>query len=108
MVNTKIRAKLTDGTTRVRVLIQHPMHTGREKEAGTETVIPAHFIQRLKVERNGRLMIDCRLSTAVSRDPYLAFRLDGGAEGDRITVSWEDNRGQHDRQETIVRRHAGE
>lgn len=108
MHNTKIRAKLVDGATRLRVLIKHPMHTGRQRDPATGALIPAHYIQRLRVECNDQLMVDCQLSTAVSRDPYLEFRFAGGAVGDRVSVSWEDNLGRSDRQEALVRSRSGE
>lgn len=89
--------------TQLRVLIEHPMHTGRQKDANTGSLIPPHYIQRLKIEHNGDLLIDCLLSTGVSRDPYLAFRFSGGRAGDKINVSWQDNLGRTDQQETLVR-----
>lgn len=98
---TKVRAKLVDGITRLRILIDHPMHTGRQKDSAG-TLIPPHFIEHLKIEHNGRVVVDARLSTAVSSNPYLSFRFRGGNSGDTIRISWQDNLGQTDRQETKI------
>ncbi|MCU0734050.1 MAG: thiosulfate oxidation carrier complex protein SoxZ [Methylotetracoccus sp.] len=102
MSRTKIRAKLTDGTTRLRLLIQHPMHTGRQRDPNTGVIIPPHYIKRLTVEHKGERIVDCQLSTAVSRDPHLAFQFAGGTEGDLVRVTWEDNLGEKDQQETVI------
>lgn len=89
----KIRTKQKDGFTLVRILIDHPMETGRRKEETTGLLVPAHFITKVKIEHNGRLVAIGELSTAVSKDPYLSVRFAGGKSGDRIRVSWVDNLG---------------
>jgi len=102
MVPIKIRTKQVDGMTELRVLIQHPMHTGRQKDPETGALIPPHYLRSLRIERNGELLADCELSTAVSRDPYLSFRFRGGATGDRITARWVDNLGASGTYETVA------
>lgn len=96
----KIRTKRKDGLTLVRILIDHPMETGRRKDEVTGTPVPAHFITEVSIEHNGRLLATGELSTAVSRNPYLSVRFKGGKPGDRIRVSWVDNRGQSESAET--------
>jgi len=89
---TKIRATIKDGVTEVRVLMQHEMENGRRKdEAGN--LIPAWFITEIKAQHNGRTVLEGRFGTSVSKNPYLIFRFRGGAPGDKIVLSWRDNRG---------------
>jgi sulfur-oxidizing protein SoxZ len=38
----------------------------------------------------------------VSRNPVFSFRLKGGAKGDKIEVSWLDNKGETNKIETAV------
>ena len=102
MVPIKIRTKRLDGMTELRLLIQHPMHTGRQRAPSGSTLIAAHYLRELRIERNGQLLVDCELSTAVSRDPYLSFRFEGGTSGDRITVRWTDNLGGAGTEEMLV------
>jgi sulfur-oxidizing protein SoxZ len=102
MVPIKIRTKRLGGMTELRLLIQHPMHTGRQRDPSGDGLIAAHYLSELRIERNGQLLVDCELSTAVSRDPYLSFRFQGGASGDRITVHWSDNLGGAGIEETLV------
>ena len=78
------------------------MHNGRTKDPTTGKPIPAHFIEQITIEHDGRLVADCRLSAAVSRDPYLAVRFRGGKSGDRVKVSWIDNLGQSDAQDAVI------
>ncbi|MBL8432362.1 MAG: thiosulfate oxidation carrier complex protein SoxZ, partial [Dechloromonas sp.] len=40
--------------------------------------------------------------TAVSKNPYLAFRFKGGAAGDRISLTWKDNKGETRTDETKI------
>lgn len=90
---TKIRASVKDGVTEVRVLMQHDMENGRRKdEAGN--LIPAWFITGIKAQHNGRVVLEGQFGTSVSKNPYLIFRFKGGATGDKITLSWLDNRGE--------------
>jgi sulfur-oxidizing protein SoxZ len=89
---TKMRASLKDGATEVRALMQHEMENGRRKdEAGN--LIPAWYITEFQVKHNGRIVLDGQFGTSVSKNPYLVFRIKGGKAGDKITLSWADNRG---------------
>lgn len=93
-MSMKIRTKQEDGLILVRILIEHPMETGRRKDEVTGRIVPAHFITEVRIEHNGRPIATGEFTTAVSKDPYLSVRFAGGKPGDRIRVSWLDNRGQ--------------
>ena len=97
----KMRATLAGGYTDVRVLMTHPMETGQRKDAEGK-VVPMHFIQNLTVKVNGKTMMEGQTSQAVSRNPVFFFRLRGGAKGDKIEVSWLDNKGETNKTETAV------
>ena len=97
----KMRATLAGGYTDVRVLMTHPMETGQRKDAEGK-VLPLHFIQNLTVKVNGKTVMEGQISQAVSRNPVFFFRLRGGAKGDKIEVSWLDNRGDTNKTETAI------
>ena len=97
----KMRATLGQGFTEIRVLMTHPMETGQRKDADGK-LVPMHFIQNIAVKVNGKTVIDSQISQAVSRNPVFTFRLKGGAKGDRIQVSWLDNRGESNSTEAAV------
>jgi sulfur-oxidizing protein SoxZ len=97
----KMRATLASGYTDVRVLMSHPMETGQRKGPDGK-MIPLHFIQNLTVKVNGKTVVEGQISQAVSRNPVFSFRLKGGAKGDKIEVSWLDNKGETNRTESAV------
>lgn len=102
MSSIKIRIKPQNGKFLIRLLITHPMETGRRRDSVAGTIVPAHFIETVHVEHNGDLIARCHFGTGVSRDPYLSLRLRGGSPGDRIRVSWIDNLGQSDSAEATL------
>ncbi|MCB2425608.1 thiosulfate oxidation carrier complex protein SoxZ [Methylophaga pinxianii] len=97
----RIRAKLQDDHTVVRILLSHPMHTGRGKNDQDE-LIPAEFIQDIRCWRNDEEVLTVKCGTATSRNPYFAFQLNGGEIGDVIRLRWVDNLGAKGTAETKV------
>ncbi len=91
----KMRATLAGGFTDVRVLMTHPMTTAQSGQ-------PLHFIQNITVRQNGKAVIEAEVSQAVARNPVFTFRLKGGAKGDKIEVSWLDNKGETNQIEGAV------
>jgi sulfur-oxidizing protein SoxZ len=102
MPTIKIKFKRQDTACLVRILISHPMETGRRIDPATGENIPAHFIQAVDITHNGQPAAHCQFGTGVSRDPYLSVRLREAAAGDRVKVSWADNLGQSDSEEAVV------
>lgn len=98
----KIRAKSSGGTTSVKTLINHPMETGQRKNKKGEK-IPEHFIQELMAEHNGNTVMTAQWGTGVSKNPYMSFKFAGGNKGDKITISWVDNKGQSDSREVTIK-----
>jgi len=97
----KMRATLGSGFTDVRVLMSHPMETGQRKGSDGK-LVPMHFIQNVTVAVNGKTVIDGQISQAVSRNPVFSFRLKGGQKGDKIEVSWLDNKGESNKVDSAV------
>ena len=92
----KIRAKAKGGVTTVKALMSHPMETGLRKDKKTGEKIPAHFIQEVIAELNGQKVMTANWGGAVSKNPYLSFKVKGGAKGEEIKLSWTDNQGGSD------------
>ncbi len=99
--NMKIRAQLKGGITEVRVLMSHPMETGRRKNDFGE-LEPAHFIQLVTASLNGKTVLEAQWGTGISKNPYLTFRLKTAKAGDKIAVRWVDNKGETGEIETTV------
>ncbi|NQZ53438.1 MAG: thiosulfate oxidation carrier complex protein SoxZ [Piscirickettsiaceae bacterium] len=98
----RIRAKLRADDTNVRLLLAHPMHTGRAKDAG-EQLIPAEFIQDIRCWRNGEEVLTIKCGTGTAQNPYFSFQLAGGQKGDKISIRWVDNLGAKGSVETMVK-----
>ena len=97
----KMRATAQGGVTEIRVLMAHPMETGQRKGPDGK-LVPMHFIQNVTVRLNGKTVVEGQISQAVSRNPVFSFRVKGGAKGDKVEVSWVDNKGDSNKTETTV------
>jgi sulfur-oxidizing protein SoxZ len=91
--NMKMRARFNDGITTVKVLMHHPMETGRRK-TDDDVTIPAHFVQVVTVKLNDQVVMESQWGTGISKNPYLTFKLTNAKVGDTVSVAWEDNKGE--------------
>ena len=87
----KIRATLQGDVADVRILMLHPMETGARKDS-TGDIVPRHFIQNVLVTHNGKTVLDAQWSQAISRNPFLGLRIKGAKVGDKVGVTWMDNK----------------
>lgn len=88
----KIRATLQGDVADVKVLMNHEMETGQRKDSAGNTV-PAHFIQSVTATCNGRTVLSAQWGPAVSKNPFVSFKFKGAAKGDKVQVTWMDNKG---------------
>ncbi|MBX9631578.1 MAG: thiosulfate oxidation carrier complex protein SoxZ [Burkholderiales bacterium] len=99
----KMRITLEGDTAFVKVLMPHPMETGLRTDPKTNELVPKHFIQHVVATHNGRPVLDAQWSQAVSKNPFLEFRVRGAKPGDKIGVAWEDNRGENNALEVAIK-----
>jgi sulfur-oxidizing protein SoxZ len=97
----KIRATLVGDSTEVKVLMSHEMETGQRKDAAGKTV-PAWFIQSVNATHNGRAVLNAQWGPAVAKNPFLAFKFKGGAKGDKVQITWTDNKGEKRTDEATI------
>jgi sulfur-oxidizing protein SoxZ len=98
----KIRASLQGDVADVKVLMNHPMETGQRKDSKTGQLVPAHYIQTVTATLNGRKVMEAQWSQAISKNPFLGFKVKGARLGDRITVSWVDTKGEQNSAEAVI------
>lgn len=100
--SVKIRASARGDVITVKSLMKHPMESGLRKNKQTGKKIPAKYIQEITCELNGEPVMVGNMSAAVSKNPYLSFKVPGKS-GDTIKISWTDNTGESDSGEAKVR-----
>ena len=89
----RIRAQAAGDKVTVRVLMSHEMETGQRKDANGQ-VIPAWYIQDVSASLNGKPVFRAEWGPAVSKNPFLQFNLKGAKAGDKLSVTWKDNKGE--------------
>ena len=97
----RIRAQAAGDKATVRVLMSHEMETGQRKDASGK-VIPAWFINEVSASLNGKVVLTAEWGPAVSKNPFMQFVVKGAKAGDKISVSWKDNKGDSRTDEATV------
>jgi sulfur-oxidizing protein SoxZ len=87
----RIRAQLAGDKATVRVLMSHEMESGQRKDS-TGKLIPAWHIQEVIASHNGKVVLTAEWGPAVSKNPFLQFNVRGAKAGDKVSISWIDNR----------------
>ncbi len=97
----RIRATVKDGKVDVRLLMSHEMETGQRKDARGE-LVPAWFIQNVTATYGGRTVLSAQWGPSISKNPYLNFRFSGAKLGEKISVTWTDNKGDKRTDEATI------
>ena len=97
----RIRAQAAGDKATVRVLMSHEMETGQRKDSAGK-VIPAWFIQEVTAAHNGKQVLSAEWGPSVAKNPFLQFNVKGAKAGDKISVSWTDNKGDKRSDEATV------
>ena len=97
----RVRATSSGETTEVQALIQHPMDSGFVKDAKGE-IIPAHFIQQLTFEYDGKNVFTADWGGGVSKDPYVKFAFKGGNLPGTIGPELIDIKSKYPKREDLV------
>jgi len=97
----KIRATMSGDKVEVKVLMSHEMETGQRKDS-KGAAIPAHFIQSVTASHNGKVVLSAEWGPAVSKNPFLSFKFAGGKPGDKVSITWTDNKGEKRTDEATI------
>src|SRR3546814_8627773 len=98
----RMRAIQKDGDTEVKAVMSHIMETGQCKDS-SGNVVPAHFIDLVQATCNDKTVLSAQWGPAVSRDPFLSFKFKGGNKGDKVAITWKDNKGESRTDTTEIR-----
>ena len=97
----RIRAQAAGDKATVRVLMSHEMETGQRKDSAGK-VIPAWFIQEVSAVHNGKPVLSAQWGPSVAKNPFLQFSIKGAKAGDKVGVTWTDNRGDKRSDEATI------
>ena len=97
----RIRAQAAGDKATVRVLMSHEMESGQRKDAAGK-LVPAWFIQEVTAALNGKQVLSAEWGPAVSKNPFMQFAIKGAKAGDKVSVTWKDNKGDTRTDEATV------
>ena len=97
----RIRAQAQGSGAIVRVLMSHEMESGQRKDSAGK-VIPAWHISNVSATHNGKPVFAAEWGPAVAKNPFLQFTIKGAKAGDKVAVTWKDNRGDTRTDEATV------
>jgi sulfur-oxidizing protein SoxZ len=81
--------------------MNHEMETGQRKDAQGK-VVPAWHIQTVTATYGGKTVLTAQWGPAVAKNPFLAFKFKGGAKGEKVQVTWVDNKGEKRTDEAAI------
>ncbi|MEN9887994.1 MAG: hypothetical protein RL559_31 [Pseudomonadota bacterium] len=97
----RIRAQASGDKATVRVLMSHEMESGQRKDAAGK-LVPAWHITEVSATLNGKPVLSAEWGPAVSKNPFLQFAIKGAKAGDKVAVTWKDNKGDTRTDEATV------
>ncbi len=97
----RIRAQASGDKATVRVLMSHEIESGQRK-VGNGKTIPAWHIQNITASLNGKPVMTAEWGPAVSKNPFLQFNIKGAKAGDKVAITWKDNKGDSRTDEATV------
>ncbi len=97
----RIRLQSVAGVTTVKVLMSHEMESGQRRgEDGR--IIPIWNIQDVSASWNGKVVMTAEWGGGISKNPFMQFAVKGTKPGDKISITWKDNRGDSRTDEVLV------
>ncbi len=97
----RIRAQAQGSNATVRVLMAHEMESGQRRDAAGK-VVPAWHITDVTASHNGKTVLTAEWGPAVAKNPFLQFSIKGAKAGDKVAVTWKDNKGDTRTDEATV------
>lgn len=85
--------KYNDGdVVQMSLMVMHPMETGLRKDKKTGEIVPAHYIDSVKFEYNGKVVTSMKVWESVSTNPVFStyLKIDGLGE---LKVTFTENTG---------------
>jgi sulfur-oxidizing protein SoxY len=98
---SRIRAQVSGAGAVVRTLLAHEMESGQRKDLSGKNLVAWH-ITDVQATHNSRPVWSASWGGSVSRNPLVQFGLKSAKAGDKVGLSWADNRGAKRSDEAAV------
>ncbi len=98
----RMRATIQGDVADIKLLINHPEETGLRKDPKTGQIVPAHFITNVTATVNGKQVLSAQWGVGISKNPFMGFKVKGAKAGDKVVVTWVDNKGETQSGETTI------
>jgi sulfur-oxidizing protein SoxZ len=97
----KIKARMKGDLVNVKMLLKHPMETGRRKDKAGNTIAAKHITEVTAIYNNQQVF-HAEFGTSISKNPFISF-LFKGEVGKNIAIDWKDNTGETERGESVIK-----
>ena len=83
-------------------MVMHPMETGMRKDKKTGKIVPAHYINNVKFEYNGKVITTMNVWESLSVNPVFTtyMKVDGAG---KLTITYTDNTGEVNEKSTKIK-----
>jgi sulfur-oxidizing protein SoxZ len=88
----RVKAKLLADVATIKLLIKHPMESGRNKDESGQ-LIPAHYVTQISGHVAGVQVFEVNTGISVSKNPFIQVILTGRTIGETIDLKWIDSTG---------------
>ncbi|WP_310441222.1 thiosulfate oxidation carrier complex protein SoxZ [Sulfurimonas sp.] len=96
----KIKAKIKDNVTEVKLLLSNPM-VGKEEAALKK--IDVSYITHVTAKVGGKVVWEASTGPFLSKDPYFMFNFKGAKAGDEIVVDTIDDKGKTETDKEVIK-----
>ncbi|OHD98635.1 MAG: thiosulfate oxidation carrier complex protein SoxZ [Sulfurimonas sp. RIFCSPLOWO2_12_FULL_36_74] len=96
----KIKAKIKDNVTEVKLLLSNPM-VGKEEAALKK--IDVSYITHVTAKVGGKIVWEASTGPFLSKDPYFMFNFKGAKAGDEIVVDTIDDKGKTETDKEVIK-----
>ncbi len=85
----------------IKTLISHKMESGQRKDK-EGNLIPRSIINRFTCEFNGQLVVDVKMESAISTNPYFQFEATVPEAGDFVFTWYDDDGSVYDTKKSVA------
>lgn len=92
MIKVKPKTYNVGDIIQIDAILEHPMETGMRKDKDGN-LVPAHYINAVKVEFDGKVVTTIDMSQSISVNPFISFNLKV-TKNSELKITATDNKGE--------------